>query len=148
LVEADPGTAEAYARAFCEAAPSLAFAPLVFLSALTGRRVEKALETALEVGETRRRRIPTAEVNRVLGELVRRTPPPSHRGRAVRLLYANQVSVEPPTFVLFTNDPEGIAESYRRFVERGMREAWGFAGVPLRFIYRADAGRRAARAGR
>jgi GTP-binding protein len=147
-VEAETGTAEAYARAFRERAPSLAFAPLVFLSALTGRRVEKALETALEVGETRRRRIPTPEVNRVLGELVRRTPPPSHRGRAVRLLYANQVSVEPPTFVLFTNDPEGITENYRRFVERGMREAWGFAGVPLRFIYRADAGRRAARAGR
>jgi GTP-binding protein len=148
LVEAETGTAEAYARAFREAAPTLAFAPLVFVSAKTGRRVERTLETAWQVGESRRRRIPTSDVNRVLTEIVGRYPPPTHRGRAVRLLYANQVAVEPPTFVLFTNDPEAVTDGYRRYVEKGMREAWGFEGVPLRFIYRADAGRRAARAGR
>jgi GTP-binding protein len=148
LVEAETGTAEAYARALREAAPSLAFAPIVFLSALTGRRVERALETAWEVGEERRRRIPTPEVNRVLTALVERVPPPSNRGRAVRLLYGHQAGSEPPTFILFTNDPEGVPEAYRRYLERGAREAWGFEGVPLRFIYRADASRRSARSGR
>jgi GTP-binding protein len=147
LVEAETGTAEAYALAFVEAAPSLAFAPLIYLSARTGRRVERALESAWQVGEERRRRVSTAEVNRVLGELVHRYPPPTRRGRTVRLLYANQVATEPPTFVLFTNDPDAVTDGYRRYVEKGMRAAWGFEGVPLRFIYRAEAGRRTARAG-
>lgn len=146
LVEAETGTAEAYERAFHEAAPTLGFTPLVFLSAKTGKRVERALELAWEVGETRRRRIPTPEVNRVLQSLLERYPPPTHRGRAVRLLYANQVAAEPPTFVIFTNDPKNVTDSYRRYVERGMREVWGFEGVPLRFIYRMDASRRAKRA--
>lgn len=148
LVEAETGTAEAYGRAFRAMAPSLAFVPLVFVSAKTGRRVERALQAAWEVGEARRRRIPTAEVNRVLQQLIARYPPPVHRGRAVRLLYANQVAAEPPTFVLFTNDPAGVSESYRRYVEGGMREAWPFEGVPLRFVYRVDASRRAQRARR
>ncbi|MBA2565740.1 MAG: ribosome biogenesis GTPase Der, partial [Gemmatimonadetes bacterium] len=126
LVEAETGTAEAYERAFREMAPSLAFVPVVFVSARTGKRVERALELAWEVGEARRRRMPTPEVNRVLGELVRRYPPPLHRGRPVRLLYANQVAAEPPTFVIFTNDPASVTDTYRRYVENGMREAWEF----------------------
>jgi GTP-binding protein len=148
LVEAETGTAESYARAFHEMAPTLSFIPLVFLSAKHGRRVERALELACDVGEARRRRIPTAEVNRVLTALRERFPPPMHRGRVVRLLYANQVASEPPTFLIFTNDPENVMDTYRRYVEKGMREAWGFEGVPLRFIYRMDASRRAERAAR
>lgn len=147
LVAAETGTAEAYAAAFRESAPTLAFVPLVYLSAKTGKRVERALEIAFRVGEGRRRRIATPEVNRVLRGIVAAYPPPTYRGRGVRLLYANQVAAEPPTFVIFTNDPENVTDSYRRYVENGMREAWGFEGVPLRFIYRADVSRRARRAG-
>ena len=124
-------------------APSLAFVPVVFVSARTGKRLERALETAFEVGEARRRRVATPEVNRLIGALVHHYPPPVHRGRAVRLLYANQVAAEPPTFLIFTNDPESVTDTYRRYVEKGMREAWGFEGVPLRFIYRVDAKRKA-----
>jgi GTP-binding protein len=146
-VEAQTGTAEAYEKAFRAAAPSLGYVPLVFVSALSGKRIHRALELACAVGEERRRRIATPEVNRVLGELVERTPPPVHRGRAVRLLYANQVAAGPPVFVVFTNDPANVIDSYRRYIEKGMRAAWGFEGVPLRFIYRLDARRRAERAG-
>jgi GTP-binding protein len=146
LAEAETGTAEAYGRAFRAAAPTLAFVPLVFVSAKTGKRVDKALETALRVGDARRRRIATPEVNRVLRALVERVAPPVRRGKTVRILYGNQVAVEPPTFVLFTNEPDGVTDSYRRYIESGMREAWEFEGVPLRFIYRLDAGRRRERA--
>ena len=146
LAEAETGTAEAYDRAFRAAAPTLAFVPLVFVSAKTGKRVDKALETALRVGDARRRRIATPEVNRVLRALVERVAPPVRRGKTVRILYGNQVAVEPPTFVLFTNEPDGVTDSYRRYIESGMREAWEFEGVPLRFIYRLDAGRRRERA--
>jgi GTP-binding protein len=148
LAEAETGTAEAYGRAFRAAAPTLAFVPIVFVSAKTGKRVDKALETALRVGDARRGRIPTAEVNRVLRALVDRLPPPVRRGRNVRILYANQVAVEPPTFVLFTNEPDAVTDSYRRYLESGMREAWDFEGVPLRFLYRADAKRRRERSER
>ncbi|MFN2431856.1 MAG: ribosome biogenesis GTPase Der, partial [Gemmatimonadota bacterium] len=148
LVEAETGTAEAYERALRAAAPSLAFVPVVFVSARTGRRLERVLEAAWEVGEARRRRIPTAEVNRVLREIVARYPPPLHRGRPVRLLYANQVSIEPPVFVVFSNDPPSVTDTYRRYVESGLREAWDFAGVPLRVVYRLDASRRAEQAQR
>jgi GTP-binding protein len=148
LAEAETGTAEAYARAFRAAAPTLSFVPLVFVSAKTGRRVDKALDTALRVGEARRTRVPTAEVNRVLRDLVDRVPPPVRRGRNVRILYGNQVAVEPPTFVLFASEADAVPDSYRRYLEAGMREAWEFEGVPLRFLLRADAGRRRGRAGR
>jgi GTP-binding protein len=100
------------------------------------------------VGDARRGRIPTPEVNRVLRALVDRLPPPVRRGKNVRILYANQVAVEPPTFVLFTNEPDAVTDSYRRYLESGMREAWDFEGVPLRFLYRVDAKRRRERSER
>jgi GTP-binding protein len=147
-VETETGTAEAYERALRSMAPSLDFVPLIFISALSGKRVQRSLELACRVGDERRRRIPTPEVNRVLKELVEHYPPPIHRGRGVRLLYANQVATEPPLFVVFTNEPKSVTDSYRRYLAKGMREAWGFEGVPLRFVYRLDAGRRAERESR
>jgi GTP-binding protein len=94
--------------------------------------VHKVLETVLEVAEQRNRRIPTREVNEVLRELVARTQPPHYRGMAVRLMYATQAAVAPPTFVIFVNHPKAIPEHYMRYLQNGFRAAWKFAGSPLR----------------
>ncbi len=115
-----------------ERAPYLRRVPIVTTSAVSGRRVRKALELALEVHENRRRRISTAEVNRVLQELTRHRQPPQGGRGDIRLLYGSQVDVEPPTFVLFVNRPRELADHYVRYLENGFRDAWNFEGSPIR----------------
>ena len=98
-------------------------------SALTGQRVHKVLETIIEVAEQRNRRIPTREVNEVLRELAARTHPSHYRGMPVKFMYGTQAAVAPPTFVLFTS---GVLEAgYLRFIERRLREEFGFEGTPI-----------------
>jgi GTP-binding protein len=104
----------------------------VFTSALTGQRVRKCLDLVVEVQEQRLRRIDTHEVNEVLGQLIERQPPPTHRGRRVKIRYATQISVRPPTFAVFCNFPKALAEHYVRFLHNGFREAWTFMGSPIR----------------
>jgi GTPase len=90
----------------------------------------------VQVAEERRRRIATHEVNEVLRELAERQAPPHHRGAPVKLLYATQADVTPPTFVIFTNIPKAIPDNYARYLHNGFRERWGFEGVPLRLRFR------------
>ena len=137
LVEKDDVTAPAFERYIRERAPSLRWAPVIFTSALTGLRVHKTLDRLLEVAEARARRIPTAEVNEVVQELADRQPPPHYRGRPVKLLYATQSSVNPPTFVIFVNQKLGITDNYRRYLYNGFRDRWGFIGSPLRVKFRS-----------
>jgi GTP-binding protein len=131
LVEKEDNTSAAYERHLKERAPSLAHVPMVFISALTGQRVRKALDAAIAVAERRATRIPTSAVNDVIGELTRRLQPPHHHGRPVRILYATQAAVRPPTFVVFSNEPKGFTRNYLRYLLNGFRKAWGFEGVPL-----------------
>ena len=114
-----------------ERAPFLQFIPFLYLSAKTGQRVPKLLELILEVAEERAKRVPTAEVNRVLGALVDRQQPPQPVGESVRLLYASQIGTAPPRFAIVSNRPEAIPESYTRYLANGFREAWRFTGSPL-----------------
>jgi GTP-binding protein len=93
--------------------------------------VHRALELIVEVQEQRHRRISTHEVNEVMRALTMRTKPPASHGRPVKFLYGTQVAVAPPTFILWANDPEGVPESYERYLMKGFREAWGFQGSPL-----------------
>ncbi|HSM36668.1 MAG TPA: ribosome biogenesis GTPase Der [Longimicrobiales bacterium] len=136
LIEKDDRTSAAYEKHVKERAPSLAHVPMVFISALTGQRVRKALDIALEVADRRETRIATSEVNDVVGELVRRLPPPHHHGRAVKILYATQAGVRPPTFVFFSNEPKGFTRNYLRYLTNGLRRAWDFGGVPLQLRIR------------
>jgi len=136
LIEKDDATSAAYERHVKERAPSLAHVPMVFVSALTGQRVRKALDAALAVADRRARRVATPEVNDVIGDLKRRLQPPHHHGRQVKLLYATQAGVRPPTFVIFTNEPKGLTRNYLRYLLNGFRRAWGFEGVPLRLLVR------------
>lgn len=132
LIEKDDNTSAAYERHVKEKAPSLAHVPMVFTSAESGQRVRKALDIALAVADRRGERIPTSEVNEVIGDLTRKLHPPHHHGRQVKILYATQAGVNPPVFVIFSNEPKGFTRNYLRYLMNGFRKAWGFEGVPLR----------------
>jgi GTP-binding protein len=145
VVEKDGHTADAWIKALRREAPYLAWADIVFASGLTGQRVERILREARRVAEERYRRIATGDLNRVVTDAVRAHPPSHVRNRLPKVLYATQVGVAPPTFVIFVNDPELIHFSYRRYLENRIRDAYGFLGTPIRLIFRARASEEAAR---
>lgn len=123
-------------------APFLDFAPVVSISARTGQRVERALELAVDAWAERRRRIPTAELNRVVTDAVRRQEPPMTKGRRPKLFYATQATVAPPTFVFFARDADAVHFSYQRYLENRIRDEFGFLGTPLRLVFRERSGER------
>ncbi len=139
LVEKDDKTAPHFERDAGEKVPYLKFVPFLFTSARTGQRVTKILDAILAVEAERHKRIGTAQVNDRLGELLARRQPPQAAGREVKLLYATQVEVAPPTIAVFGNHPELVQESYVRYLHNGFREAWGFTGNPLRIVLRRKA---------
>ena len=132
-------SAQKFQKEAGEKAPFLKFVPFLFTSALTGQRVTKVLETVLLVDAERKKRISTAQVNTTLGELTARLQPPQAAGREVKLLYATQVEIEPPTIAVFGNHPDLVPEHYVRYLHNGFREAWGFTGSPLRILLRSRA---------
>lgn len=132
VVEKDTNTAAAYERSIRERAPQLRWVPVLFTSALTGQRVHKVLDLVLEVAAERQRRVSTSEVNEFIRELAARQPPPHFRGAQVKLLFATQAEVAPPTFVVFSNHPKGVPENYIRFIQNSIRERWSFLGSPVR----------------
>jgi len=136
LVEKDTSTLEEYKQRIRAKLKTLDYAPILFISALTGQRVSKIFETVEEVFGEHRKRIATAELNQWLKEALRSNPPPLAGSRSVKLYYVSQVETAPPTFAFFTNDPRGITESYQRYLMRQLRERYGFAGTPLRILLR------------
>jgi len=127
-----PDVLAAFEKELRERAPFLRFVPIITVSALSGKRVRKVIDIARAVQVERRKRIPTAEVNRVLSSLLARKQPPQGSRGDVRIYYASQVSTEPPEFVLFANRPREIQDSYLRYLSNGFRQAWSFEGSPLR----------------
>ncbi len=119
-----------------EKAPYLGNVPFLFTSALTGMRVTKVLDMALEVQAQRKRRISTSQVNDALQEIIAKLQPPQAAGREVKLNYATQVEVEPPTFAFFGNHPELIPEHYLRYIHNQLRDKFGFLGSPVRILMR------------
>ena len=147
IVEKDERTAAQYETAFQTHARTLHWAPLVTISALTGQRVRRVLDTAAQVWDEWHKRVPTPALNRVLHAATARVQPPQSKGRrlgkVVRILYGLQAETGPPLMVFFTNDPEAIPEHYKRYLEAAIREEFGFVGVPLRISFRqASSGRR------
>jgi GTP-binding protein len=113
------------------------WAPVIWTSALTGERVDEMLRAAVTVAEARRTRISTGQLNALIRRATIDHPPASYHGRAVKIFYATQASVEPPTFVFFVNYPQGIHFSYERYLQRRIRDEFGFTGAPLRLRFRA-----------
>jgi GTPase len=144
-VEKDEHTADQWLKRLRRDAPYLAWADIVFASALSGQRVERILRESLRVAEERYRRVPTGELNRLVMDAVRAHPPSHVRNRLPKILYATQVSVAPPTFVVFVNDPSLVHFSYRRYLENRIREPYGFLGTPIRLILRQRESEEAAR---
>jgi GTP-binding protein len=123
-------------------APFLRYVPFLYVSALTGQRVRKTLELIVQVAESRELRVPTAEVNKVLAELIQRNAPPQKPGEEVKLLYASQIGTAPPTLAIVSNRPDEVPESYQRYLVHGFREAWPFPGSPLRLKFTSRGSRR------
>jgi GTP-binding protein len=112
------------------------YVPVLFISALTGKRVGQVLKTAVQVQEERLVRIPTAQLNRLVRKAVERHYPRSKRGKRLKFLYASQVAVDPPTFVFHVNDPDLLHFTYARYLENQIRAVYPFSGTPLRLSFR------------
>jgi GTP-binding protein len=142
IEEKDANTAYQGQEALIAKAPFLRYVPFLYVSALTGQRVRKVLDLIVEVAEDRERRVPTAEVNKVLAALVERNAPPQKPGEEVKLLYASQIGTAPPTLAIVSNRPDEVPESYQRYLAHGFREAWPFKGSPLRLKFTQRGSRR------
>jgi GTP-binding protein len=142
IEEKDTNTASRGEKTLIEKAPFLEWVPFLYVSALTGQRVRKLLDLIGEVASERDKRIATAEVNKVLGELIDRNSPPQKAGEEVKLLYASQIGTAPPEFAIVSNRPLDIHESYLRYLTNGFRAAWGFKGSPLRIKFTSRGSRR------
>ena len=110
--------------------------PIIFTSALNKQRILEVLQTAIRVYESRSRRIPTSEFNDYMLPIIEETPPPSTKGKYIRIKYAMQLPTPTPQFVFFCNLPQYIRENYRRFLENHLREHWDFSGVPIQIYFR------------
>ena len=142
IEEKDANTARQGQEALVAKAPFLRYVPFLYVSALTGQRVRKVLDLIVEVAEGRQRRVPTAEVNKVLASLIERNAPPQKPGEEVKLLYASQITIAPPTLAIVSNRPDDVPESYQRYLAHGFREAWPFTGTPLRLKFTSRGSRR------
>jgi GTP-binding protein len=136
LTEKSDRTFDQYVEWIRNQAPFLDFAPVLSISAKTGQRVERVLETAIDIWGERRKRVSTGELNRLIGEAAERVVAPIVKGRRPKLFYATQVGVAPPTFVFFAREAGSVHFSYRRYLENRLREAFGFDGTPIRLIFR------------
>lgn len=137
LIEKDTNTARDYMQLIRDRLKTLEYVPVLFVSALTKQRVGRVLETALEVVQERKRRISTSKLNDVLQQALARHAPPMARNRPVRIKYATQVASDPPVLAFFCNQPKGIRDPYRRYLENRIREAFGFTGVPITLVFKS-----------
>lgn len=135
---AEPGTdRHQFARRIDSRYRFAPWAPVHFISALTGEGIAELLQLAIHVQEVRRRRVQTSELNRVLLRAVAQHPPRYQGQRRLKVLYVTQAEVEPPTFVFFVNDPDLLHFAYRRFLENRIRDAFGFEGTAIRMRFRS-----------
>ncbi len=135
-VEKDEKTTREYEEKIRRVLPFLSYAEIVFVSALTGQRLPKLFEKIDVVIDNQNLRISTGVLNEILAEAVALNQPPSDKGKRLKLYYITQVSVKPPTFVIFVNDKELMHFSYTRYIENKLREAFGFKGTPLKIFIR------------
>lgn len=143
IEEKDSQTAKRGQDSLVERVPFLRYVPFIYTSALTGQRVRQVLDEILTVAEARQRRVQTAEVNKVLQDLLQRHAPPQRPGEEVKLLYASQIRVAPPTIAIVSNRPDDVPEAYQRYLIHGFRDAWDFHGSPLVLRFTARGSRRA-----
>ncbi len=136
MVEKDNNTVNLFTKDTYNSLSYMTYAPLLFVSAKTGQRVTNLFEKIVEVNEQAKKRISTGMLNDLLNDATSRVQPPSDKGRRLKIYYMTQVSVAPPTFVIFCNSAELFHFSYRRYLENCIRETFGFKGTPIRIVIR------------
>jgi GTPase len=136
LIEKDTKTMNEHLELIRNALGFISYAPVIFISAKTGQRIDRMIELIKYVANQHSMRVTTGVLNEVISEAVMMKQPPIERGKALRIYYATQVSTKPPTFVIFVNYTNIIHFSYERYLENQVRQHFGLEGTPIRFIYR------------
>jgi len=137
LIEKDSKTAKHYEDELRSQLGTADFVPIIFISALTKQRIYKLIDIALQIYEERSKKIPTQELNDIILEEVKRTPPPSTpNGKEIKIKYITQVGEHYPIFLFFANDNKYIPDSYKRFLEKIIRNRYGFSGVPMTISFK------------
>jgi GTP-binding protein len=131
LIEKDDSTARAFEKVLKEKLRVYDFIPIMFISALTKQRIYKVIELAKQVDVEQNRKIPTSQLNALLGTDIKTFPPKSRTGKEIKIKYITQVKAKPPVFTFFCNDPKMIDDNYRRYLQNKIREHFTFRGVPV-----------------
>lgn len=137
LVEKDHHTMKKYEEVIRARIAPFVDVPIIFTSVLEKQRLLKVLESALDVYENRRRRIPTSRLNEVVKEMVERNHPPIYKGKEVKIKYVTQLPTPTPVFAFFCNLPQYIRDPYKRYLENQLRQHFDFKGVPIQIVFRA-----------
>ena len=132
----ETGTIENYKKEVYNKLSYLSYAPIIFISAKTGQRVEKLFDIINNVNEQNSKRVSTSQLNEVINEAISIVQPPSDKGKRLKILYATQASIKPPTFVIFVNKKELFHFSYERYLVNNIRKEFGLEGTPVRIIVR------------
>jgi GTP-binding protein len=133
-IEKDSHTVANFSRLVRQDLNFMDYVPVLFISALTGQRVDRVLPLALQVQEERLVRLSTSQINQVFQKAQDEHPAPSQGGRQLKIYYSTQVRNDPPTFLLYVNDPKLAHFSYTRYLENRLREAYPFVGTPIRLV--------------
>jgi len=137
LLEKETNTARDYENGLRAKMAGINYVPVIFISALTKQRIYKLVELALKIEAERKKRIPTSELNAILLPLIEKTPPPTTpTGREVKIKFINQVGSKYPVFLFFVNYPKSVTDNYIKFLERLIRENFGFYGVPFTISFK------------
>jgi len=140
LIDKTTGTLENMTKIVRDRFAFMDYAPVIFISAKTGKRVDKLFETIATVYENSQKRLSTGIFNDMLSDAITRVPTPQDKGKHLKIYYGTQVAIAPPTFALFVNDKELSHFSYERYIENQIRENFGFEGVPIRLLLRNKQG--------
>jgi GTP-binding protein len=138
LIEKETGTLEKYKKEVIEKFSFMPYAPVTFISAKTGQRVEGLFEIIDRVNEMASFRAPTGMLNDIINDAVAMAQPPSDKGKRLKIYYMTQVSIKPPTFTVFVNDMELMHFSYKRYLENCIRQSFGYEGTPIRILVREN----------
>ncbi len=136
LVDKETNTARDFEKRIRERMAPFTDVPIIFTSATSRLRIHKVLEIAIEVFENRKRRIPTSELNKSMGDAIEQFPPPTVKGKYIRIKYVTQLPNKTPCFAFFCNLPQYVKEPYKRYLENKLREKYNFTGVPVRIYMR------------
>jgi GTP-binding protein len=136
LIEKDNYTVKQYEEAIRSRIAPYTDVPIIFTSVVTKQRLQKVLDTAVEVNQNRTRRIPTHQLNEIMLQIINAYPPPAVKGKYIKIKYVTQLPTLAPSFVFFCNLPQYIREPYKRYLENKLRETFHFTGVPIQLFFR------------